>query len=122
MSITLVENGDACRMIFDGSITYEYWAEQEDIIIGAMRRYTSFEVDLSGIQEIDLCGIHLLGVLHSVGGKNVAIVASSSIVDQASKRLLASQRLASIGRAARRAEVLNSCRSYPRSKSAEAAA
>ncbi|HQW20554.1 MAG TPA: hypothetical protein PLI90_07770 [Rhodocyclaceae bacterium] len=122
MSITLVENGDACRMIFDGSITYEYWAEQEDIIIGAMRRYTSFEVDLSGIQEIDLCGIHLLGVLHSVGGKNVTIVASSSIVDQASKRLLASQRLASIGRAARRAEVLNSCRSYPRSKSAEAAA
>jgi len=122
MSITLVENGDACRMIFDGSITYEYWAEQEDIIIGAMRRYTSFEVDLSGIQEIDLCGIHLLGVLHSVGGKNVAIVASSSIVDQASKRLLASQRLASLGRAARRAEVLNSCRSYPRSKSAEAAA
>ena len=122
MSITLVENGDACRMIFDGSITYEYWAEQEDIIIDAMRRYTSFEVDLSGIQEIDLCGIHLLGVLHSVGGKNVTIVASSSIVDQASKRLLASQRLASIGRAARRAEVLNSCRSYPRSKSAEAAA
>lgn len=122
MSITLVENGDACRMIFDGSITYEYWAEQEDIIISAMRRYMSFEVDLSGIQEIDLCGIHLLGVLHSVGGKNVAIVASSSIVDQASKRLLASQRLASIGRAARRAEVLNSCRSYPRSKSAEAAA
>lgn len=122
MSITLVENGDACRMIFDGSITYEYWAEQEDIIISAMRRYMSFEVDLSGIQEIDLCGIHLLGVLHSVGGKNVTIVASSSIVDQASKRLLASQRLASIGRAARRAEVLNSCRSYPRSNSAEAAA
>ena len=122
MSITLVENGDACRMIFDGSITYEYWAEQEDIIISAMRRYTSFEVDLSGIQEIDLCGIHLLGVLHSVGGKNVTIVAPSSIVDQASKRLLASQRLASIGRAARRAEVLNSCRSYPRSNSAEAAA
>ena len=122
MSITLVENGDACRMIFDGSITYEYWAEQEDIIISAMRRYTSFEVDLSGIQEIDLCGIHLLGVLHSVGGKSVTIVASSSIVDQASKRLLASQRLASIGRAARRAEVLNSCRSYPRSNSAEAAA
>ena len=122
MSITLVENGDACRMIFDGSITYEYWAEQEDTIIGAMRRYTSFEVDLSGIQEIDLCGIHLLGVLHSVGGKNVTIVAPSSIVDQASKRLLASQRLASIGRAARRAEVLNSCRSYPHSNSAEAAA
>ena len=122
MSITLVENGDACRMIFDGSITYEYWREQEEIIIGAMRRYTSFEVDLSGIQEIDLCGIHLIGVLHSVGGKNVIIVAPSSIVYQASKRLLASQRLASLGRAARRAEVLNSCRSYPRSKSAEAAA
>lgn len=122
MSITLVENGDACRMIFSGSITYEYWREQEDIIIGAMRRYTSFEVDLSGIQEIDLCGIHLLGVLHSVGGKNVTIVAASSIVDQASKRLLASQRLASLGRAARRDEVFNNCRSYAPLNSADAAA
>lgn len=121
MSITLVENGDACRMTFSGSITYEYWRDQEDIIIGAMRRYTSFEVDLSGIQDIDLCGIHLLGVLHSVGGKNVTIVAASPIVDQASKRLLASQRLASLGRAARRDEVLGNCRSYACLNSADAA-
>lgn len=107
MSITLTEDGDACRMAFNGCITYEFWREQEDIIIDAMRRYTHFSVDLSGIEEIDLCGIHLLGVLHSVGGQNVTIVAASSIVDQASRRLLASQRLASLGRAARRAEVLN---------------
>lgn len=122
MSITLVQNGDACRMIFSGSITYEHWREQEDTIIGAMRRYTSFEVDLSCIQEIDLCGIHLLGVLHSVGGENVTIVAASSIVDQASKRLLASQRLASLGRSARRDEMLSNCRSYAHRKSADVAA
>jgi ABC-type transporter Mla MlaB component len=111
MSITLIEDGDTCRMVFSGSITYEFWRELEDIIISAMRRYTHFKVDLSGIEEIDLCGIHLLGVLHSVGGPNVAIVANSSIVDQTSRRLLASQRLASLGRAVRRDEVLNTCRS-----------
>lgn len=111
MSITLTEDGDTCRMVFSGSITYEFWRELEDIIIGAMRRYTNFRVDLSGIEEIDLCGIHLLGVLHSVGGTNVTIVASSLIVDQASRRLLASQRLASLGRAARRDEALNNYRS-----------
>lgn len=107
MGITLIEDGDVCRMAFNGAITYEFWREQEDIIIDAMRRYTQFKVDLSGIEEIDLCGIHLLGVLHSVGGQNVTIVAGSLIVDQASRRLLASQRLARLGRAARRAEVLN---------------
>lgn len=120
MSITLIEDGNTCRMIFDGSITYEHWREQEDTMINAMRRYTSFEVDLSGIQEIDLCGIHLLGVLHSVGGGNVTIVAGSPIVDLASKRLLASQRLASLGRAARRKEVLSNCQSYASLKSVEA--
>lgn len=107
MGITLTEDGDVCQMAFDGSITYEFWREQEDIIIDAMRRYTQFKVDLSGIEEIDLCGIHLLGVLHSVGGQNVTIVAGSPIVDQTSRRLLASQRLARLGRAARRAEVLD---------------
>lgn len=122
MSITLVEDGNICHMKFDGSITYEYWREQEDTVISAMRRYTSFEVDLSGIQEIDLCGIHLLGVLRSVGGKNVTIVAGSPIVDQASKRLLASQRLASLGLAARREEALNKYRSYAGLNSAEASA
>lgn len=122
MSITLVEHGDACRMIFSGSITYEHWREQEDAMIGAMRRYTAFEVDLSAIQEIDLCGIHLLGVLQSVGGQNVTIVATSSIVDQASKRLLASQRLASLGRAARRNEAPSNGRSDARMESADTAA
>lgn len=107
MSITLVDNGNSCRMTFAGSITYEFGRGLEDIIIGAMRRHTHFQVDLACIQEIDLCGLHLIGILHSVGGKNVSIVASSPVVDIAAKRLLVSQRSASLGRAIRREEVLN---------------
>jgi len=106
MSITLIDDGNCCYMTFAGSITYEFWHGLEDIIIGAMRRHTYFQVDLSGIQEIDLCGLHLIGILHSVGGKNVSVVASSPVVDIAAKRLLASQRSASLGLAMRREEVL----------------
>lgn len=101
MSITLIEEGNACRLIFSGRITQECWCELEGKIIDAMRRFSHFRVDLSGVQEIDLCGIHLLGMLNNLGGENVKIVATSEVVDQASRHLLASQRLASLGRASR---------------------
>lgn len=96
MSISLIGDGSACRLIFDGSITFDSWRDMEDRIIDALRRHTHFDVDLSGIQKIDLCGIHLLEMLRSVGGANVHIVAGSEVVDQASKRLLKPQRLASL--------------------------
>ena len=59
-------------------------------------------MDLSAVDEIDLCGIHLLGLLQSFGGKEVVIVATSPVVEQASARLLGSFRGASLGRVARK--------------------
>lgn len=111
MTITLVGNGSACRLTFDGSITYDSWREMEDKIIDALRRYTLFEVDLSGIEEIDLCGVHLLDMLRSVGKTHVHVVASSTVVDQASKRLLTPQRLANLACRARRSQIVEDYRS-----------
>lgn len=110
MSITLVADGSACRLTLAGKITVESWRELEDGIIDALRRYTHFEVDLSGIREIDLCGIQLIEMLRSLGGTNLRIVAASPLVDQASRRLLAPRRLASFARHARKNQAIENRR------------
>jgi hypothetical protein len=71
------------RLTFDKKMTYEFATELEDKIIDALRRYTHVEIDLSRVLEIDLCGIHLLGLLKCFIGKGVVIVATSPAVDQA---------------------------------------
>ena len=101
MNITLVGSNKRCRLTFAGDMTLEHSAELEDRIIDAMRRYEHLEVDLSGVNGIDYCGIHMLGLLHSVGGKAVDIVATSPVVEQALRRLLVSQRGPSLARVAR---------------------
>lgn len=92
MTVTLMGNDQRCRLVFEGSMTVENAREIEDRIIDALRRYQHFEIDLSAVNEIDLCGLHLLGMLQNIGGENAQIVASSQAVDLATKRLLASYR------------------------------
>lgn len=77
------------RLIFDGSMTIDFSNELEDKIIDAMRHHKRLEVDLSGVREIDLCGIHLIRLLQTVGGKAVNFVATSPIVEHAFRSLLA---------------------------------
>lgn len=101
MNITVVGGDQACRMIFDGNMTCKFAREIEDRIIDTMRRHPRLDVDLSRVREIDLCGIHLLGVLQGMGGSEVNIVATSPVVDQASRHLLASRRGSSLARATR---------------------
>lgn len=91
-----------CRLTFEGKMTFEVARQLEDGIIGAMRRYQHLEVDLAGVREVDLCGIHLLGLMQNYGGQKIQIIATSPAVEQASKRLLGSFRGASLGRTARR--------------------
>lgn len=82
---------------FEGPMTFEHRLELEETIIGAMRRHTQLAADLSGVREIDLYGVHLLGMLQSVG----AVVALSPTVEEAAKRLLTSYQGTRLGRAAR---------------------
>lgn len=92
MTVCLIPGNKGCQLVFSGSLTYEFSRDMEDQIIGALRGYEHIDVDLSDVQEIDLCGIHLLGVLQTLGGEHVDIVADSPVVQNASQRLLASQR------------------------------
>ena len=85
------------RLKLEGSMTFAFRQQLEQTIIYAMRCHTNLEADLSGIEEIDLYGIHLLGLLQSVG----AVVAISPAVEEASRRLLSSYRGAHLGRVAR---------------------
>jgi hypothetical protein len=59
-----------------------------------MRHHKHLDVDLSGVREIDLCGIHLIRLLQTVGGKAVDFVATSPIVERAVKGLISSSRAA----------------------------
>lgn len=92
MNLSLADKDHACRLIFEGRMTCEFARELEDQIIDALRRYRHFEVDLSGVSEIDLCGVRLLGVLEAVGGKAVKIVATSPAVERGKSRALAAGR------------------------------
>jgi anti-anti-sigma regulatory factor len=92
MNVALVDKGHTCRLILEGEMTFAFARYMEDRIIDALRRYRRIEVDLAGVSEIDLCGIHLLGVLQTVGGEGVHIVANSPVVEQGAARLLASGR------------------------------
>jgi ABC-type transporter Mla MlaB component len=88
---------DAYQLKFGGKMTYESFCEQKSRLVDAMRRYKKLEIDLSEVSEIDLCGIHLVGLLRNVG----AIVATSPVVEQAAKGLPPSLNAAALGRSER---------------------
>ena len=83
---------------FVGRMTYDNYREVEGRIFDALKSQKRLEVDLAEVSEIDLCGLHLLGILQSEG----EIVAISSVVEQASQHLLTTLRSAALGRAARK--------------------
>lgn len=87
LNITLIDKAQTCRLVFEGDLTMEFAREMEDRIIDALRRYTQFEVDLSGVSDIDICGIHLLGVLDAVAGSQVTVLERSPAVERAYERL-----------------------------------
>lgn len=92
MSCSYTNENHGFRLIFDGSMTIAFANQIEDRILDAMRKYKRLEVDLSGVREIDLCGIHLIRLLQTVGGKAVDFIATSPIVEQAVRGLLSSSR------------------------------
>ena len=77
------------RLVFGASMTVAHANELEDQIINALRRHQKLEVDLSGVREMDGCGVHLLGMLNTLGGADIRIVATSPVVDEQYKHLLA---------------------------------
>lgn len=82
---TIQSNDDTpFRLTFDGKMTYEHSHQIEDRIIDAMRRHRHFEVDLSQVEEVDLCGVHLVGLLRSAA----VIVATSPAVEEASRKAM----------------------------------
>ena len=53
-ALTVRESG--FRLTLKSKMTYQFASEIEDMILDAMRHYVHVEVDLSKVQEIDLCG------------------------------------------------------------------
>lgn len=88
MGITLTATENGCLVVFEGDITCEHARALEDKIIDALRRYRELAIDLSAIREIDVYGLHLVGLLSKVGGTSAVVVADSPVVHQATQRLL----------------------------------
>lgn len=96
VSVMLLDEGDGCRLTFEGQMTFEFSRDLEDQIIDALRRFTRFKLDLSRVDEIDLCGLHLLQIIHSFCGDRVEVIAGSPLVERASRQLLAPKRAISL--------------------------
>lgn len=111
MNIDVVGSGNDCRLVFEGALTHEYSRQLEDRVIDLMRHHPSLKIDLSGVCEIDLFGIHFLGVMRNLGGSSVDIIAASPVVDRALTHWPSTSRGTSLGRFVRRRE-------YPQSASA----
>ncbi len=86
------------HLVFSGPMTCSNSRDIENRIINAMRQHPQLNVDLSGVEEIDLCGIHLLGVLKSYGGEAVRIIATSPSVEEALLQLPSTHRHARLKR------------------------
>lgn len=110
MNVTLIGEGQTCRFILEGRLTIEFARELKARIVEVTRRYSEFEIDLSGVSEIDLCGVHVLGMLCSAEGKPATVVAPSPLVDQATMDLLAAGRCAQPANCPRREIPLRSLR------------
>ena len=87
MNTAYMDGDSPFRLTFDGSMTINFANELEDRILDAMRQHRRLELDLSGVREIDLCGIHLQRLLQALGGKAVNFDATSSIAENAIKGL-----------------------------------
>ena len=83
MTVRLEGREYGCRLIFDGLMTKECQREMEDRVIEALRCYRHFELDLSGVRQIDAYGKRLLNLLTEFGGNAVEIIACSTSVRQA---------------------------------------
>lgn len=105
MEQAIAADNNAFRLKFEGKMTFDVWKDLEERVIDAMRRYKHLEVDLSEVQEIDLCGLHLVGLLRTVG----TVVAVSPAVEQSSRRLLASTHGTHLGFTARKKSSAVSC-------------
>lgn len=98
MELEISRDDSGQCLVFCGPMTCHNSRQIENRIIRAMRQHPQLSVDLSGVEEIDLCGIHLLAVLQSFGGEAVHIVATSPTVDAALLRLPANHRHARLKR------------------------
>ncbi len=87
MNSSLNNSNTLFRLTFKSKMTFEFAREIEDMILDALRRYTRIEVDLSKVNEIDICGIHLLGLLETFANKGVAIIATSPAIEKAYEQL-----------------------------------
>lgn len=108
MNISVVGDESDCCLVFEGAMTHEFSRQMEDRVIDLMRRHRCFKIDLSGVEQIDLFGIHLIGVLQNLGGRSVDIVAASPAVERALAHLLTPTRGFSLGRSVRRQDAQHS--------------
>lgn len=85
MNLTFIGSDRSCRIVIAGRVTEEFSAQLEAGIVDAMRRYPQLTVDLSGIAEIDHFGVRFLKMVQNLGGKELAIVATSPAVERATE-------------------------------------
>lgn len=81
-------------VVFEGSMVCKNSRAIEQSILEMVRQHRHLKIDLSAVNEIDRCGVHLLAMIKSFGDEFVEIVATSPIVDVAMTHIPATHRKA----------------------------
>lgn len=101
MNITRNGGNEKFCLVIEGAMTHRRLREMEDRIIDSMRHFPYFDVDLSGVSEVDHFGIRLLEFIRSIGDDLIHIVAASPVVEEVLSRISSSRPVAARGQAAR---------------------
>ena len=99
MDLKFNEAEDGCCVVFEGSMICKNSRAIEQSILDSVRRHRHLKVDLSAVNEIDRCGVHLLAMIKSFGAEFVEIVATSPLVDVAMGHIPATRRKPASGKA-----------------------
>jgi anti-anti-sigma regulatory factor len=94
MDFKFNEAEDGSCVALAGSMICKNSRAIEQSILDFVRQHRHLKIDLSAVNEIDRCGIHLLAMIKSFGVEFVEIVATSPIVDAAMANIPATRRKA----------------------------
>jgi anti-anti-sigma regulatory factor len=92
MNFDITDTGAGCCVTFEGGMICKNSRATERFILDMVKQYRHLKVDLSEVNEIDRCGVHLLAMIKSFGPEFVEIVATSPVIDVALVHIPATRR------------------------------
>lgn len=80
MGLTILEEGETCRVSLEGDVTVGTAAELKAALASAIAEHEETEVDLGAVEEMDTAGLQLMLMAKRCEGKTVRFINHSAAV------------------------------------------